>query len=216
MQVNCKLPAVSLQFYSNEDIAQMIQDMNERSEPIKSTIAYASDLTNVPVQLIKSIIYEESRFDESIVSSVGATGYMQLKPQTANDIIFLENKKDRLSYSEQAEIVKRIGQKRFDTITSMKFLGQKSCQITEQDLYNGFFNILCGSMLIGLLIDECTDKDSILSIDSALLRYAKGYFYKPIGDSILERLSKLNKSSEAYLYVLKIVGINGILTKQIT
>ena len=212
--ISCKLPAIQEQFYSDNDIAQMISDMNGSYNEIPGTINYASDLTNVPKEIIKAIIYEESRFDSNAISSAGAIGYMQLKPQTANDVIYLESKKGRMSDQEKAEIIKVIGDKRFNNIINMKYLGYTANQLTVDDLKNGFFNILCGSMFLGILIDECTS-NGILSIDSAFLRYAKGYFYHPIGNNIVDRLSRLNKSSEAYQYIIKTVGINGILTKQI-
>ena len=65
-------------------------------------IKQAETLTNVPGALILSIIFTESAGNPSIVSYVGAAGLMQLKPQTANDVIYLEKKAGRLTPGEIA------------------------------------------------------------------------------------------------------------------
>ena len=55
---------------------------------------------------------------------------MQLKPQSGNDVIFLENKYGRLSTIEKEYLRELIGDKRLVAILKQKYLGHK---IKEND-----------------------------------------------------------------------------------
>jgi soluble lytic murein transglycosylase-like protein len=51
--------------------------------PIQTSITEASKKYNVENELIKAIITHESNFDQSVISTAGAIGLMQLMPDTA-------------------------------------------------------------------------------------------------------------------------------------
>lgn len=56
------------------------------SEPLSSIIESASQKYDIPSNLLKSVIQQESSFDPQSVSSVGAMGLMQLMPDTAKTL----------------------------------------------------------------------------------------------------------------------------------
>jgi len=177
-------------------------------------------LANIPKSLILSIIFTESRGIKSLVSTAGAVGLMQMKPQAANDAIFLENKYGRLSTIEKEYLRELIGDKRLVAILKQKYLGHKIKEndytgnvITQTDLTNSRFNILAGTLLLGLLIDQHT-KNGIVRLDKAIIRYGQGYFFKPIGDTIEETLESIKGRKEVYNAVLKILGKNGLIKIQ--
>ena len=81
-------------------------------------------------------------------------------------------------------------------------------------MLNAEFNILMGAMYLGILIDQHHEVGG-LRLDKALLRYARGYFFKPAAGSIEQVLDQVKgKSTEAYTYVIKILGKNGLLETQ--
>lgn len=207
-------------FYPDTAVKVIRKKLSDIYEAYKSDIDLAVKLANIPRNLILSIIFEESGGIKSLVSSAGAVGLMQLKPQGANDTIFLENKYGRLSTIEKEYLRELIGDDRLVAILKQKYLGQKIKEndfqgnvITRADLTNSRFNILIGSMLLGLLIDQHT-KDGKVRLDKALIRYGQGYFFKPTGDTVEQTLESVKNRKEVYNAVLKIMGKNGLLSIQ--
>jgi hypothetical protein len=50
-----------------------------------------------------------------------------------------------------------------------------------------------------------------------LLRYGKGYFFKPADGTVEQVLDDIQtKSKEGYAYILKVLGKNGLLETQST
>ena len=81
------IPMTPRVFYSNIALPQNKAKLAQIAKKYYKEIKQAETLTNVPGALILSIIFTESAGNSSIVSYVGAAGLMQLKPQTANDVI---------------------------------------------------------------------------------------------------------------------------------
>ena len=115
-------------------------------------IKEVSDITNVPEQLITSIIYVESKGDATATNS-RTIGLMQLDPITAVSCIVLEITKDRLSQKEK-DILGITDTKLFDNIIKLgKGVDMKAYQnsfipasaLVKPMLLNKKKNILLGA-----------------------------------------------------------------------
>jgi hypothetical protein len=215
MKVN--LPLVDQAYYTPGDATGHKSVASTVRSKFAGEIAFASSLTKVPEKMILAIILAESTGKADSVAKSGAVGLMQVKPQTANDVIFLEFKKKRLSIDELKYLADKLGN-RLPGITKMQYLSHKLPEnqnkanvITKEDLLDPKFNVFVGSLLIGLLLDQETTKAGI-RVDKSLYRYNQGYFSKPIGNTPSETLAwAKKKSQEAYNYIVKIAGRNGLL-----
>lgn len=214
------IPMTPRVFYSNTALPQNKAKLDQIGKKYYKEIKQAEELTKVPGALILSVIFTESAGNPSVVSYVGAAGLMQLKPQAANDTIFLENKQGRLTAGELAVLKKYLGN-RINGPLKQKYLSHKIKEnnytgnvVTRADMLNPEFNILCGAMLLGILIDQHQEA-GLLRLDKVLLRYGMGYFYKPGEGTIEQVLDRVKpKSSEGYAYILKVLGKNGLLETQ--
>ncbi len=214
------IPMTPRVFYSNAALPQNKAKLDQIGKKYYKEIKQAEELTKVPGALILSVIFTESAGNPSVVSYVGAAGLMQLKPQAANDTIFLENKQGRLTAGELAVLKKYLGN-RINGPLKQKYLSHKIKEnnytgnvVTRADMLNPEFNILCGAMLLGILIDQHQEA-GLLRLDKVLLRYGMGYFYKPGEGSIEQVLDRVKpKSSEGYAYIIKVLGKNGLLETQ--
>ncbi|MCF8292508.1 MAG: transglycosylase SLT domain-containing protein [Chitinophagaceae bacterium] len=214
------IPMTPRVFYSNAALPQNKAKLDQIGKKYYKEIKQAEELTKVPGALILSVIFTESAGNPSVVSYVGAAGLMQLKPQAANDTIYLENKQGRLTAGELAVLKKYLGN-RINGPLKQKYLSHKINEnnytgnvVTRADMLNPEFNILCGAMLLGILIDQHQEA-GLLRLDKVLLRYGMGYFYKPGEGTIEQVLDRVKpKSSEGYAYILKVLGKNGLLETQ--
>lgn len=214
------IPMTPRVFYSNAALPQNKAKIDQIGKKYYKEIKQAEELTKVPGALILSVIFTESAGNPSVVSYVGAAGLMQLKPQAANDTIYLENKQGRLTAGELAVLKKYLGN-RINGPLKQKYLSHKIKEnnysgnvVTRADMLNPEFNILCGAMLLGILIDQHQEA-GLLRLDKVLLRYGMGYFYKPGEGTIEQVLDRVKpKSSEGYAYILKVLGKNGLLETQ--
>lgn len=216
------IPMTARSFYTDNAQVQNKTRIAQIAKKWFNEIKLAETLTNVPGSIILSVIFTESGGNATVISSAGAAGLMQLKPQTGNDIIHLEKKAGRLS-AEEIEVLRKHLGARLDGPLKQKYLSHKIKEnnfsgnvITRADLQNPELNILLGSIYLGILIDQHTE-NGVLRLDKVVMRYNQGYFFKiPQGD--VERTLDFAKgrSKEAYSYVLKVVGKNGLLETQST
>lgn len=216
------IPLTPRVFYSNVALPQNKAKLDQIGKKYYKEIKQAEDLTKVPGALILSVIFTESAGNPNALSYVGAAGLMQLKPQAANDTIFLENKQGRLTAAELAILKKYLGN-RVNGPLKQKYLSHKIKEnnftgnvVTRADMMNPEFNILVGAMLLGILIDQHQEAGA-LRLDKVLLRYGLGYFFKPGEGNVEQVLDRVKtKSTEAYSYILKVAGKNGLLETQAT
>jgi soluble lytic murein transglycosylase-like protein len=214
------IPLTPRVFYSNVALPQNKAKLDQIGKKYYKEIKQAEELTKVPGALILSVIFTESAGNPSALSYVGAAGLMQLKPQAANDTIFLENKQGRLTPGELAILKKYLGN-RINGPLTQKYLSHKIKEnnftgnvVTRADMMNPEFNILVGAMLLGILIDQHQEA-GMLRLDKVLLRYGLGYFFKPGEGNVEQVLDRVKgKSTEAYSYILKVAGKNGLLETQ--
>ena len=214
------IPMTPRIFYSNAALPQNKAKLDQIGKKYYKEIKQAEELTKVPGALILSVIFTESAGNPSVVSYVGAAGLMQVMPQTANDVIYLENKSGRLTQGELAILKNYLGT-RINGPLKQKYLSHKIKEnnfsgnvVVRADMLKPEFNILIGAMYLGLLIDQHRETSG-LRLDKALLRYAQGYFFKPAPGNVEQVLDHVKgKSTEAYSYVLKVLGKNGLLETQ--
>lgn len=219
-ELTVAIPMTPRVFYSSAALVQNRAKLNLIGKKYYKEIKQAETLTNVPGALILSVIFTESAGNPNVVSYVGATGLMQVMPQTANDVIYFENKSGRLTPGELIILKKYLGA-RINGPLKQKYLSHKikennysSSVVTRADMINPEFNILIGAMYLGLLIDQHQEASG-LRLDKALLRYVQGYFFKPAKGNVEQVLDHVKgKSTEAYSYVLKVLGKNGLLETQ--
>lgn len=209
-----------MSFYKDYEVPQLKSAIAKIYNTYKASIDLASKTTEVPIQIIKSFIFIESAGDPNAVSSAGAVGLMQLKPDSASDVLVMANKQGLLDATEKATLTKYLGKRFTDGILKMKYLGHKvtangvtdSVWVTKKDLFNPELNILIGSIYIGMLIDEHTE-NGVPRFDKIVIRYNRGYFSDKRGKGLLGKLEDIIKSipTESKSYVLKLLGKNGTL-----
>lgn len=82
--------------------------------------------------------------------------------------------------------------------------------LTHQDMFDAEFNILVGSIMLKLLIDQETT-GGITNLAKVIIRYNKGYFYKFKATTYTGVLNSFSKGTEPHSYLLKVLGKNGLL-----
>lgn len=192
--------------------------MNQIYSRYRREIDQAVALTNVPKELLLSIIFTESSGVPNLsVPPVSATGLMQLTPATADGMLFIEKSKGRLGAQEIAVCQRYLGS-RLNGILQQKYLSHKipangntGRTVSVADLKKPEFNILVGAITLGLIIDEYTE-NGVVRLDKVHLRYNQGWFYKVAAGSPETVLAQAKKrGTEAYNNLLKHLGVNGTM-----
>lgn len=209
-----KIPMIGQAFYKTTELPLVQKKVDKILSDYGGIITAMANLTNLPKELIVAFIFIESAGNPNAKSHAGAIGLMQLKPESANDMIYLEHSKGRLSGGEKNILKKTLGN-RLDCILKMKYLGHKlSCNnnkgvvVTEKDLLIPEFNILTGSIYLGILIDQHTEK-GFIRLDKVVYRYNKGYFAKLKDEPVEKIIATANEETKGY--ILKLAGKNGLL-----
>jgi len=208
MSFSLSIPQTDKAFYLNDEVKKIRKVLVKIDSRYGDVIETISKITLVSENILKAFIYEESNGKPEVKSYAGAIGLMQLKPSTANDIIYMKNRKKRLNSAEKEMLSKHIGNRAY-RILLMKHAGQSN-YITPEDMIIPEFNILCGAIFLSLLIDQET-KNGSLRMDNVILRYGRGYFFKNKAKNFNESLILHRNRPESYNSLLKIAGKNGLL-----
>ena len=208
MSFTINIPQTDKAFYLNNEVKKIKKVLVQIDNRYADMIETISKITSVSENILKSFIFEESNGKPNVKSYAGAVGLMQIKPSTANDIIYMANRKKRLNTAAKSMLNKYIGSRLYK-ILAMKHAGISN-YLTTDDLLIPEFNILCGAIMLSLIIEQET-KNGSLRIDNVILRYGRGYFYKNKANSFNESLTLHSNRPESYNSLLKIAGKNGLL-----
>jgi soluble lytic murein transglycosylase-like protein len=227
--MDIKVPATQQSFYNTTQKQANIAAMKSIYAKYKTFIDQAAKLANVDKDIILAVLFIESAGNPNIVSPAGAVGLMQLmvNPDTTTDVLVMENLKQRLTEPEKAILRKQLGSRLDNGILKMKYRnhitspegtvtdakGVKSASwVTKKDLLNPEFNILVGTIFLGLLIDESVE-DGKLRLDKIIVRYNMGYGAKKKGTLLPENIDLAVKTlpTETVGYIKKFAGVNGTL-----
>ncbi len=218
--LSTSLPATRQAFYTPSQTAANKAALLQIAKTYQKEIAQASVACNVPSALIVTIIFVESRGVPTAVTSVGAVGLMQMIPSSAMATIHLEARQGRMSPTEQALLIKHIGQKRYDcyaNAANLHVVETKCPKLTVAELKDPALNILLGTMTISRNIDE-TKENGKVRVDKMYFRYW-GPFYKfksPAGSSVDTIIAEARKKSrEVHSGILKMIGKNGLLQQMV-
>ncbi len=219
-----KAPATTKSHYRPKEREALMRALKAVETKYAPQILQASLCCMVPPPIITSFIFVQSAGNEKLVSQPllqpsKAYGLMQLTPETAANIIYLEAKEDRLNATERELLVKYVGKDRIDCYTqTMQGLGpdelNKCRPLKAGDMLIPGFNILIGTMLISRLMDETREGEEG-RLDKVYLKFSQGMFYKIKSkpgsdiDTILKEAQKAGGKS--YTNILKITGKNGLM-----
>lgn len=215
--LNLTIPAINIEFYKDYEQSAVKRKLFEIREKYKQEIDEAASLTKVPAEVITSFIFIESDGNKDVVSAANAVGLMQLQPETATNIPFIEHQNKQLTNGEVAALTRYLGKSKVDCILSMKWQnqpvkcatqiknvsgGQIGIIITKEDLKIAGLNILLGSMMIGMFIDTYTE-NGMIRLDKVVVRYNTGK-KKITGNDIKETMDGLPRETRSY--ILKLLG----------
>lgn len=198
------VPAMEAAFYKSSELPLIKSKLALIDKAYGVYIKNSARISNVKEEIIKAFIWVESAGNPNVIGGQ-SVGLMQINPPTAQDVIKMELKKGRLNNEEKAIIKKYLG-------NNVNF---SNPTVTVSDLKKPEFNILIGTLYLGILIDEETTtyaNRKICRLDYVITRYNQGYYkfrvgLKPSGD-VAEVCSKVGITCG---YIKKVLGVNGVL-----
>lgn len=223
MNLDIKIPAIDSLGYPLNQKDLILSKLNDIEKNFGSIITIVSNATNVPIEIIKSIIFIESGGKSDIESFICGkndskcpVGLMQISPETATNVPFIENKNKRLSEHEKDLLYKWIGKDKTNCILSMQYMNQKKkcnnntgVSFTKKELKDPKINILIGSMLLGQYIDKYTENKKV-RLDKVVIAYNKSAKTADRAGSTIEDAMK-NLPKETSKYIAKFLGKNGTM-----
>ncbi len=210
-----KIPATQKSFYTPNEAEQNLNKINNVIIPkYGKIIDRISLITAVPKEIIIAFIFIESSGNQN-ASTNWATGLMQLGNGAVSDSLVFEKSSGRLNKEEDALLKKYLGN-RYSNLNNLK-PNQKNTGktfVTKQDLLSPEFNILCGAILLGQLLDEFS-QNGVPRLDKIVVIYNRGRY-----DKVSKEIAKSSKGIDEIInsipkgtgeYVTKLVGRNSLL-----
>lgn len=216
MQIKAKIPALAEAFYNETASAANLKKIDTVIKPnYGKFIDPIGVMTNVPSELIQSIIFIESGGKN--INSPYAVGLMQVGAAAASDALVKEMSHERLSSGEIAILKTKLGT-RYDSILGNLKPKQKSTGstwVTQADLQDPEFNILVGTIIFKQLMDEFTEADGTVRLDKCIVIYNSGR-YSASSKAVIPFTGTTNEMlkivpAETKAYILKLLGLNGLL-----
>lgn len=166
-------------------------------EKYSKTIKYIAKYNGISENLIYSfLVVENGKFDPNAVSTANAIGLLQVKAITANDIVIMAHRSNKLTDFDKRMLHNFLGKKRSKQLLKIQVLGCSDI-ITDADLKKPELNLVIGALFLKILHEETNG-----NIAEMGLRYLNGYFAFNCGKNITEK--RLNSSK----YVSKLNNIH--------
>jgi hypothetical protein len=186
-----------------------------------SSFKQASQLTNLPIQVLYSFAMVESRGTHNrasgeviVTGGEKSTGIMQISPNMFFEVYLKEIKDGRIS-----DELKRFVRKYVDIDFDAQKPYTSATDIQRQKVFNALknipFNILASSIVLRRLLEESANQDMTMRLDKAIVKYNVGMYSKPTrtdeyksGDTtaLLRVVPSITKD-----YITNIVGKNGAM-----
>jgi hypothetical protein len=182
----------------------------------------ASELTNLPVQVLYSFAMIESRGTHNrpsgeviVTGSENSTGIMQISPNMFYEIYLKEIKDKRIS-DKLKKLVRQYVDIDFDAQKPFTPASPSQRQKVFNALKSYNFNILASSIVLRRLLEESANLDMTMRLDKVIVKYNVGMYSRPTrtdeyktGDTtaLLRVVPSITKS-----YITNIVGKNGAMS----
>lgn len=186
-----------------------------------SSFRNASNLVNLPIQVLYSVALVESRGTHNssngqviVTGGESSTGIMQISPNMFFEVYLKEIKEGRID-SGLKSWVKKYVDIDFESLNSSAPANpiQKEKIFKALKIYD--FNILASAIVLRRLLEESANNDMVMRIDKAIVKYNAGLYSKPTktseyktGDTtaLLNVVPTITKN-----YITNIVGKNGAM-----
>lgn len=181
----------------------------------------ASEMTNLPVQVLYSFAMIESRGTHNrasgeviVTGTERSTGIMQISPNMFFEIYLKEIKDGRIS-DELKKYVRRYVDIDFDAQKPYTPANDSQREKIFNSLKAYNFNILASAIVLRRLLEESANLDMTMRLDKVIVKYNVGYYSRPTrtdeyktGDTtaLLRVVPSITKD-----YITNIVGRNGAM-----
>jgi hypothetical protein len=207
---------VPIKYYQDSQVSPNMASIGRIDDQYGAMIRQYALWSNLPAYVILAWVFVESAGQNAQPNRFQATGLMQVTPATANETIRVEYRTKRMNTQEKTELIKHIGQARFDCIVGQAWDGEKkSCNgnkgvsISSSDLLKPAFNLLVGTLYLKQMVDRHTEA-GMVRLDKVIVNYNAGRYAKVPDGTPIELYAKVG-AIETKNYITKVAGINGLL-----